>query len=86
MENIIIDEERIYEVKIERTVIEFILGLNVWPFKAAAVKLIVDEKYKPRGRLYSLWSLYRMCCFVYGRDQDKERGSFLQQFISPEDG
>jgi hypothetical protein len=27
---------------------EFILGPNVWPFKAAAVKLIIDEVWAAR--------------------------------------
>jgi hypothetical protein len=43
VENIIIDEGRIYEVNNRETVIEYILGPNVWPFKAA-VKLIIYER------------------------------------------
>jgi hypothetical protein len=44
---------RIYEIiNDEYGYKNIILGPNVWPFRAGtAVKLIVDEKYKPRGRL-----------------------------------
>jgi hypothetical protein len=36
VENIIIEEERIYEVNNREAVIEYILGPNVWPFEAAS--------------------------------------------------